>query len=203
MFNNRKYISAVDENCRDVLSSSIKKYISRKIKRYNSIVVFCIGTDRATGDSLGPLVGTRLTKLGIRNVMGTIDMPVHAVNIDEKIEELYAKYDKPLVLAVDACLGIYSHIGSMSIWEGSISPGAGISKKLSEIGDISITGIVNKWSCNGIMQLQSTRLSVVMNMSEVIADSLFEALKDYNECCNYTTENNIINEAALLSNILR
>lgn len=177
MFNNREYISATDENCRGLLSSSIKKYLKKKVKRYNSIVVFCIGTDRATGDSLGPLVGTRLNKMGIYNVMGTIEKPVHAVNIDEKIKVLYENFDKPLVVAIDACLGVYNHVGSMSIWEGALSPGAGISKNLSDIGDISITGIVNKWSHNGIVQLQSTRLSIVMNMSEIIADSIFEALQ--------------------------
>ena len=184
MFNEKQYISTADNNCRKLLANSIRKYINKKMKKYNSIVIFCIGTDRATGDSLGPLVGTRLVKMGVENVMGTIDMPVHAVNIDEKIKLLYEIYDKPLVLAIDACLGIYSHVGSMSIWEGSISPGAGISKKLSEVGDISITGIVNKWSHNGIVQLQRTRLSVVLNMSEVIADSIYEALKytDIKDC---------------------
>ncbi|MDO5388505.1 MAG: spore protease YyaC [Clostridia bacterium] len=192
VFNEKLYISAYDSNCRIVLCESIKEYIQKKRNKHNSIAVFCIGTDRATGDSLGPLVGTRLVRMGMKNVMGTIDTPVHAVNIDEKIKLLYERFDKPLVLAIDACLGIYSHIGSLSIWEGAISPGAGISKKLSEIGDISITGIVNKWSHNGIMQLQSTRLSVVMNMSEIIADSIFYALQNENVCeknCAMVSEN--------------
>lgn len=178
MFENRQYISVSDDNCRYLLSSSIKKYIRKKVKKHNEIVVFCIGTDRATGDSLGPLVGTKLTQMGINNVIGTIDKPVHAVNIDDKINQLYSNYKRPVVLAIDACLGIYNHIGSLSIWEGALSPGAGISKDLSEIGDISITGIVNKWSYNGIVQLQSTRLSIVMNMAEVIADSIYDVLKD-------------------------
>ena len=58
MFENRQYISVSDDNCRYLLSSSIKKYIRKKVKKHNEIVVFCIGTDRATGDSLGPLVGS-------------------------------------------------------------------------------------------------------------------------------------------------
>lgn len=178
MFRSREYISVSDDNCRYLLTDSINRHINKRLKKHNEIVVFCIGTDRATGDSLGPLVGTKLTKMGISNVMGTIDRPVHAVNIEEKVNQLYNYYTKPLVLAVDACLGIYNHIGSMSIWEGALSPGAGISKKLVDIGDISITGIVNKWSSNGIVQLQSTRLSIVMNMSEVIADSIYDALKN-------------------------
>ncbi|MEI3163665.1 MAG: spore protease YyaC [Lachnospirales bacterium] len=176
VFNNREYIFADDDNSRYLLSNSIKKHIVKKYKKYSDVVVFCIGTDRATGDSLGPLVGTKLTKMGVNNVIGTIDRPVHAINIEEKINHIYNYYNNPLVLAVDACLGIYNHIGSMSVWAGSLSPGAGISKKLRAVGDISITGIVNKWSTNGIVQLQSTRLSVVMNMSEIIADSIYDAL---------------------------
>ena len=178
MFENREYLSVKDDNCRNMLSSSIKKYMNKKLDKNKDIVVFCIGTDRATGDSLGPLVGTMLKKMGVTNVMGTIDRPVHAVNIEDKINQLYTDYNKPLVLAIDACLGIYNHIGSLSIWEGALSPGAGISKKLRDVGDISITGIVNKWSSNGIVQLQSTRLSIVMNMAEVIAGGIYDALKD-------------------------
>lgn len=177
MSDNKQYISANDINCRKILAESLYKYINKKIKRHNSIVVFCIGTDRATGDSLGPLVGTRLVKMGFENVMGTINTPVHAVNIDEKIRLMYSMYDAPLVIAVDACLGIYSHIGSMSVWEGAICPGAGISKKLSEVGDVSVTGIVNKWSRDGIVQLQSTRLALVMNMAEIIADGISETME--------------------------
>lgn len=176
MADNKQYISTSDCNCRKLLAESLDKHISRKISNHNSIVVFCIGTDRATGDSLGPLVGTRLVKMGFENVVGTIDTPVHAINIDDKIRFMYNMYDNPLVVAVDACLGIYSHVGSMSVWEGAICPGAGISKKLSEVGDVSVTGIVNKWSSDGIVQLQNTRLALVMNMAEIIADGICETM---------------------------
>ncbi len=176
----KKYISINDRGCIEALSSNIKEYIEKRLDGYNSIVVFCIGTDRAAGDSLGPLVGTKLISMGLENVMGTIDMPVHAVNIGEKIDLLYSLYDKPLVVAVDACLGIYDHIGSLSIWEGSLLPGAGVSKRLREVGDISIAGIVNKWSVNGLSQLRSTRLSFVKGMSDIIAEGIYKAINEVN-----------------------
>lgn len=177
---NKKYISINDRYCSEILSNNIKEYIEKKLDGYNSIVAFCIGTDRAAGDSLGPLVGSRLVSMGFENVMGTIDMPVHAVNIGEKIDLLYSVYDRPLVVAVDACLGIYDHIGSLSIWEGSLLPGAGVSKRLREVGDISITGIVNKWSVNGLSQLRSTRLSFVRDMSDIIAEGIYKAINEIN-----------------------
>ena len=49
----------------------------------------CIGTDRSTGDSLGPLVGHKLRRRSLRGaaVIGTLDKPVHAMNL-----ELYVRY---------------------------------------------------------------------------------------------------------------
>ena len=44
------------------------------------MVFLCIGTDRSTGDSLGPLIGSRLEAEGIGDVVviGTLEHPVHA-----------------------------------------------------------------------------------------------------------------------------
>ncbi len=176
----KKYIPTDMENSSEILCESVTEYIEKKLKGHNSIVVFCIGTDKAAGDSLGPLVGSRLISMGLENVMGTIDMPVHAVNISNKKELLYNVYDKPLVVAVDASLGIQSHIGSLSVWDGALLPGAGVSKKLCEVGDISITGIVNYWSLNGIARLKATKLSLVREMSEIIAEGIFKAVNRVN-----------------------
>ncbi len=176
----RKYISVDNKNCSELLCESIMEYIDKRLDCYNSIVVFCIGTDRAVGDSLGPLVGTRLTAMGLENVMGTLEMPVHAVNISSKKKMLYNIYDKPLVVAVDASLGVYSDIGTLSIWEGALLPGAGVSKNLCEIGDISVTGIVNKWSFNGLAQLRTTKPDFIKNMSDIIAEGIFKAINRVN-----------------------
>jgi hypothetical protein len=45
-----------EENAVDLLSSSLKGIID------DDTIVVCIGTDRAIGDTLGPLVGTILKK---------------------------------------------------------------------------------------------------------------------------------------------
>ena len=48
----------------------------------------CIGSDRITGDSLGPLIGHRLTAyrgLGFY-VYGTLDDPVHALNLSDRLQ---------------------------------------------------------------------------------------------------------------------
>ena len=54
-----------------------------------TIIFLCIGTDRCTGDSLGPLVGYRLKHISSlfkkKNIFfyGSLESPVHSINIRE------------------------------------------------------------------------------------------------------------------------
>jgi putative sporulation protein YyaC len=128
------------------------------------ILFVCVGTDRSTGDSLGPLVGTMLQKKGIPAI-GTLDNPVHAMNLVETIESL--PKDK-FIIAIDAALGQLSSVGKIKVEQGALSPGAGVNKELPEIGDMSITGIVNVGGFMEYFVLQGTRLSLVMKLAEEI-----------------------------------
>lgn len=161
-------------------SKLVFTYISKNIKSKNDIVIFCIGTDRSTGDSLGPLVGYKLAPYisSYRNVhlLGTLDDPVHAKNLDDKICYIEKNYTDPLVIAIDASLGNTDKIGYINIRNGSLKPGLGVNKVLPEVGDISITGVVNVAGVAEYLVLQNTRLSLVMNMADVIARSINIAL---------------------------
>lgn len=142
-------------------------------KSYSDIIVLCIGTDRATGDCLGPLIGYKVKDMKYQNihVYGTLDEPVHAKNLCEYIG-LFNKFENPFIIAIDACLGRLERIGFVNIKEGPLSPGSGVNKNLPAIGHINITGIVNVGGFMEIMILQNTRLSVVMNMANLIANGL-------------------------------
>ena len=61
------------------------------IKTHIPIILVCIGTDRSR-NALGPLVGTKLEQVEITNfqVFGTLDDPVHALNLEEKFR-IYRK----------------------------------------------------------------------------------------------------------------
>lgn len=150
--------------------------LSAMISEYNdmnkTVVFLCIGTDRATGDALGPLVGSYLLQNGLKNVYGTIDEPVHAENLEYYIDFINYKYKNRIIIAVDASLGRSEQIGAINIWKGPLHPGSGVAKVLGSIGDISITGVVNKMTVNPMFQLQNTRLALVINMAEVIGKAL-------------------------------
>jgi putative sporulation protein YyaC len=146
---------------------------------YQKIVCVCIGTDRSTGDSLGPLVGTFLSSYESENfaVMGTLEEPVHALNLPEKIANLQRFHPNSLIIAIDACLGKLKSVGSIQVGMGPIKPGAGVNKQLPEVGQIHVTGIVNVAGFMEYMVLQNTRLSTVMRMAQMIADSIIHATR--------------------------
>jgi putative sporulation protein YyaC len=155
-------------------------HLLRKRGPCSEIVCVCIGTDRSTGDSLGPLVGTLLSKQSRPHlkVYGTLDEPVHALNLSSTLETIRLKHPGTLVLAVDACLGQSRSVGWIQLGLGPVRPGAGVNKRLPEVGEIHITGIVNVAGFMEYFVLQNTRLSLVMNMAEVIASAIVKAVDE-------------------------
>ncbi len=135
------------------------------------LALVCIGTDRSTGDALGPLVGRCVAATQLRGlrVYGTLDAPVHASNLTSALEAV----DGPAcVVAVDACLGRLETVGQISVAPGPLLPGAGVNKQLPAVGRMHITGTVNVGGFMEYFVLQNTRLALVMRMAEVIAEGV-------------------------------
>ena len=140
------------------------------------LVFLCIGTDRATGDCLGPLVGSRLKSLSPSTaVYGTLETPVHATNLQETLDEIFALYAQPFVIAVDACLGNANRIGYINVRRGSLKPGTALNKTLPAVGDFHVSAVVNVGGFFEHMVLQNTRLFIVSKMADIIAKGLYLA----------------------------
>ena len=77
------YIDSRKPEAEDILALRL----SQLLARYPLPPVYlCIGSDRVTGDSLGPLVGTLLLKVQpTLPVIGTLTDPVHALNLNTQI----------------------------------------------------------------------------------------------------------------------
>jgi putative sporulation protein YyaC len=161
--------------------SQIKKMVYAHFINMNplfekDIVYVCIGTDRATGDCLGPMVGTRLQSTSLHpHVYGTLEQPVHATNLAEFTRLIANRYENPLTVAIDASLGNSNRIGFINVRKGGLKPGTALNKDLPEIGDFHISGVVNVGGYLEQMVLQNTRLFLVYRMAEVIARSLLVA----------------------------
>lgn len=143
------------------------------------IVIVNIGTDRSTGDSLGPLVGSFLKEkqrlMPDMYVYGTLDDPVHATNIARYIEDIMNTHSNPIIIAVDACLGQAKNVGNLNLGIGPVKPGAGVKKDLPSVGHIYMTGTVNVGGYLEYLVLQNTRLNLVMKLAKSISDTICKA----------------------------
>lgn len=164
----------------EILYAHLEQYYG---DNYETIVILCIGTDRSTGDCLGPLTGYKLSYIprvySNVHVLGTLDDPVHAKNLEEKIHQIYSSYNNPFVIAIDACLGKLERVGYINVARGALKPGAGVNKDLPNIGDIHVTGVVNLGGFMEYIVLQNTRLGTVMKMADIISSGFITSLWKY------------------------
>jgi len=160
----------------------------KKLKKYiyslrQTPVFLCIGSDRATGDCFGPIVGEKLHQSfsisrnpsSMPIVYGTLHSPVHAINLSSTIEKIQDTFCRPFIIAVDASLGVKQHIGFVTLGNGPLLPGIGVQKDLPQIGNAAITGIVNLAGNNSHTTLQTTRLSIVMELADFVTQSIVSA----------------------------
>lgn len=166
-----------EQNPEDYFSfCTILKEMLSLIGSTRSPVFLCIGTDRMTGDCLGPLIGYQLMQhfQGAFPVFGTLEHPVHALNLRRTIKRIHSQHPDSFLIAVDAALGRPEHIGSIALSTGPLIPGEGMRKHLPPVGEIAITGIVNRCSDNADLLLQNTRLHLVHQMAEFISNGLIQ-----------------------------
>jgi len=170
-----KYIDSAKVNAFATFSEALYQTItSCRTEKYRDIVFVCIGTDRSTGDSLGPIVGHKLKDMRYNNVhiYGNLDTPVHAKNLSETTNIIMEKFEKPFIIAIDACLGKVEHIGHITVGTGALKPGSAVNKDLEPIGNMHITGIVNFSGFMDFLILQNTRLGTVMKIADVISSGI-------------------------------
>lgn len=160
-----------DQAALATLSSAIEREMARLGGEGRPVAFACIGTDRSTGDALGPLVGQRLLRLGYEPAMviGSLEEPLHALNLEERLLPLGEHASRPLVVAVDAALGPMASVGSVHLRRGGLLPGQGVGKTLPSIGELAITATVNvQAGALDAQVLQSTRLFLVQQLAELI-----------------------------------
>lgn len=175
------YIDSSSKFARHKFSDALFNYLSvHYTDDYSDLIIICIGTDRSTGDSLGPMVGyklfNKLKQYSYIHIFGTLDNPVHAKNLNNNIKFIDENFKNPFIIAIDACLGSINRVGSICISNKPLRPGSGVNKVLPEVGNMSILGIVNTSGFMEYMVLQSTRLSLVMELADIISSSFLSSL---------------------------
>ena len=158
------------EEVRDYLYNELKPIIESD----RTIIFLCIGTDRSTGDSLGPLVGYKLNCLKRKNfyIYGSLENPIHSKNITTIMDRISQNFENPFIIGIDASLGSFQNVGKIFIDHKPLFPGLALNKNLPPIGEMSITGVVNISGNSEFMVLQNTRLYTVMCLADSISKGI-------------------------------
>ena len=64
-------------------------------------------------------------------IVGTLDKPLHALNLEEITDKLNSAPQKPYIIAIDACLGNANNIGQIIIHPGPLIPRKSCKKRIA------------------------------------------------------------------------
>lgn len=176
------YINARQTDSVFQISHTLRQCILHYQSSWSELVFLCIGTDRVTGDCLGPFVGQKLSGYSspVFTVYGTLFQPVHALNLADIYNQIHEQHPNALIVAIDASLGEKKHLGYVTIANGALHPGAAIHKQLPSVGHIHITGIVNVSGVLEQLTLQTTRLSTVVFLADKIVQGILNSIPSMN-----------------------
>lgn len=64
------------------------------------LVFVCVGSDRSTGDALGPIIGSHIEQMSsdVFSIYGTLEHPVHAINLTETLKNIHNNHSSPFIL---------------------------------------------------------------------------------------------------------
>lgn len=176
---NKKFrFEVIDRN----LAFKIKEVI--KYYNYNELrpIFVCVGSDLVVGDCLGPLVGTMLKNTGVSPyVYGTLNVPVTAKEVGAVGKHILKSHKKSFIIAVDAGVGTMKDVGKIVVSGSGLRPGLGVNKKLDEIGDLSIVGVVAEKAPDHSKFFNYTRFNLIYNMATAITEGILAYLAYYKD----------------------
>lgn len=147
------------------------------------LIFLCIGTDRITGDSFGPLVGYKLKSLFKKEknvkIIGDLENIVSAYNIQKIITNINNEYEIPFIIAIDAALSNKNNIGKIVVSKEKMNVGSGLNKKSIYVGDVSVKGIVSrdlKKPQYNFKSLQNIPLGLIMTMADCVAQGIYDVI---------------------------
>ncbi|MCL2674077.1 MAG: spore protease YyaC [Defluviitaleaceae bacterium] len=179
------YINSNRQDASTYFAEYLHELLHPCIHHERELVLLCIGTDRITGDSLGPIIGHNLAEMaGSRAcpahnfyIYGTLGSPVHAGNLSQVLDSIRTRHTNPVIIAVDASLGRPQSVGFVTIGIGALTPGAGVKKLLPKVGDIHVTGIVNASGSANFAALQNTQPATVVKLADIITNGFIRTLQ--------------------------
>lgn len=162
----------------------IYKILKKEINKNSDkqLVIWCIGTKKVIGDSLGPYVGEKLIRNNKNNnivIKGSLSNQINYLNIEQEIKKLNKKYSYIYSVVVDSCLYTKNSIGELIISKNNVILGSALKKSNYIIGDISIKGIVGedyKSPLENIKSLEKVPKDIIKEMSFKISNQILKSI---------------------------
>lgn len=162
------------------------EYVSKNKKE---IILVNVGTDRCNGDTFGPMTGSLLEERGFNvSFYGTLEKPIHALNIETKLESIFSKHNNPFIIAADSSVAERFDVGDLVIENTPLKPGAAANKDLPKVGDVTISFVAAKYHDEYFIDLQNVRLGNILKASKIfitILERFLEKVSAYNNSLSY------------------
>lgn len=140
-------------------------------------VIVCVGSDKISGDSLGPLVGSLLREGGVPcPVYGAMGHAVNGVNLGEYRRFLRRYHPGVPVIAVDAAVGRSDEVGQIKYRLGGVQAGGAVGREELPLGDLAILGVVGKKGGDVLASLLSVPYHEVEALAHRIAAKIAAVL---------------------------
>jgi putative sporulation protein YyaC len=149
-------------------------------------VFLAVGSHRHILDCLGPLTGSMIEeKAPLVKVYGTLDEPLNAKNLHQRMELIKVQHPDSIEIAIDASLGPADDLGMVKLFQGALQPGKALSRRLEPVGDYYITGIVASQDDKPKLGKSSFgSLTHVYHMARLISDAVSIWYKSSNRLHN-------------------
>lgn len=118
------------------------------MEKFLDIVILCVGTNKIVGDSVGPIVGKKLTRLLKHKenvkIYGNTKKNLNLKNAKHVLEEISCIQPEPLIITIDAALGPKEMIETVFMTTGKIKIGEALGNGMGYNSHINIKGIVGE-----------------------------------------------------------
>ncbi len=156
--------------------------LKQELYRKEGKVFLCIGTTKCIGDSLGPMVGEKLSSILEKKdifIFGNLKQNVNYKNINIVLNTIYSKIKNPYIIVIDSALSHKNFIGNIIINKNNMVIGSALNKNYTIIGNLSIKGIVGENNKNNIKNyniLNNISKDVIEKLSNNISTQILRAL---------------------------
>lgn len=167
---------------------NLEKRLEEKISKisicsgFSNIIFLCVGTSKIIGDSLGPIIGSKLKCLENEfiHIYGTIEQNLNFMNAKMIIEKINSIYENPYIITIDAALSNKGRIGDITIETGYIKIGKALEKSLCFYSNINIKCIVGKVFQDkekNLEELQKVTIDNLLILSNNISNAIINVLE--------------------------